>query len=184
MNTLPELTLTAAGDVLDVATGAIIPQDDAAAVPTTIKTALDTYARARVKAEALGMRMADMRDPYIAAMDAGLAADAEYQALQAERAEALFVVDSTHAALGAYFQDRADKVSMDVKTALVTWPKPRETWSLAKPASWYAEKAARAGLARLIGEDHADTVLAWLAPTAKVGAVPEVRITIRGADGS
>lgn len=199
MNNLPALALTDRGDVLDTDTGAIIPSDDPAAVPATMTAALNTYARARVKAEALSLRLADMREPWIKAMDTGLAADPVYQALQAERAEALLVVDQTHAALSEYFQERQEKVSLDTGAVLVTWPKPRETWSLAQPPGWYAGDAARAQLRREIGNELLrlglanegnqifaaeaavmERVLAWLNPTAKVGALPEVRITLRG----
>lgn len=201
--TLPALMLTADGRILDAATGAIVPADDPAAMPATIVHALNTYARAKVQADALVMRTRELRDALIHDLvDAVLADNPMHQddlaALQAAR----LVIDETEAALDGYFADRTDKVSLDTGRVLVTWGCPRTTVTLKHPPSYYAGEAARrdlrgmvqAKLEEMFGMDSreatypvagtiADRVIAWLAPTAKTSDAPPVKLTVRG-DGA
>lgn len=177
------------GKLVDTATGAVVRDDDPATIPGGIVTALDTYARARVEADALALRLDDLRQPHLAAYDAALAADREYQDTLARLADARRVIDETHAALDTMLPDRSDKVSLDTGRVLVTWGKPREVWKLARPASWYGTEAAARDLISLlarrgIGRDAAIAVLDWLAPTVTTGEAPSVRITMRNGGGA
>ncbi|MCE7937885.1 MAG: hypothetical protein DYG90_04660 [Chloroflexi bacterium CFX6] len=177
------------GKLVDTATGAVVRDDDPATIPGGIVTALDTYARARVEADALALRLDDLRQPHLAAYDAALAADREYQDTLARLADARRVVDETHAALDTMLPDRTDKVSLDTGRVLVTWGKPRESWALARPASWYATAAAHRELRGLLtmyedGAGLASYILDWLAPTSKTGDAPPVRITVRNGGGA
>ncbi|MCE7938076.1 MAG: hypothetical protein DYG90_05645 [Chloroflexi bacterium CFX6] len=199
MNAAMSLTSLALanGQLVDAETGAVIPADDPTAVPADIVTALDTYARARVEADALAMRLDDIRQPHLAAYDAALAADSEYQATLARLAEARRVIDEMHEALDVMLPGRTDKVSLDTGRVLVTWGKPRSTWTLARPASWYASSVAREDFRRRVGGEDCcnpmpesqfaalmDAVFSWLAPGAKAGEAPAVRVTVRSGGGA
>lgn len=187
---LPALTLTPDGRVVDADTGAIVSIDDPAALPATITDALDNYARAKVEADALAMRLQDRRDAMIHDMvDAYLAHDPDNLADQAKLYAARQTIAETEAALDAYFANRTDKVSLDTGRVLVTWGSPRTTVTLAHPPSWYASEEARRELSRRFGaktsvpgwgaEMLADTVIDWLSPTAKTSDAPAVKLTVR-----
>lgn len=194
ITTLPALTLTEDGRVVDADTGAIVAIDDPAALPATITDALDNYARAKVEADALAMRIRDRHEALVHDLvDAYLAHDPDHLADQAKLYAARQVIAETEAALGEYFADRTDKVSLDTGRVLVTWGKPRETWSLAKPPGWYATEAAARevmSLVRMRVNDEFEAraavyaVLDWLRPIANVSAAPTVNLTVRtnGAD--
>lgn len=188
--TLPALDLTADGRVIDAATGAIIPTDDPAALPATITDALDNYARAKVAADALAMRIRDRRERLEhELLEPALDADDEHRFDRAALQAAQEVIAETEAALDGYFANRADKVSFDTGRVLVTWGKPRETWSLANPPSWYATSAGHRSLALLLAKlgiapGHATDILDWLRPTCKTSDAPAVKLTVRGEGGA
>lgn len=188
--TLPALILTTDGRMVDADTGAIVQTDDPTALPATITDALNGYARARVEADALALRINERRAWLIRDLvQTALDADQDHQADIARHDAARQTIAETEAALDGFFADRADKVSLDTGRVLVTWGKPRETWSLANPPSWYAGDKAVPSLARylvsrnacdlLAAEQIAEVVLEWLDPAAKAGAAPAVKLTVR-----
>ena len=173
-------------NVVDGRTGEIVQVDDPAVATALFGETLATYARAKVEAQALSMRLADMETDAIAE----LSDKPDYVAAKEQRDRARQVMAEVEAVLSGLFGDRDTKVSIDTTGVLVTWPKPREAWSLAKPASWYATAEARASVvalvARLTGSDDydqnaymANAIITWLAPTAKVSEPGAPSITVR-----
>lgn len=83
-------------------------------------------------------------------------------------------------------------ITVDAGFIRVTWPKPRETWTLAKPASYYGQPESKYGLMdrlrRHIDEDEQmtavlDAVLDWLRPTRKLSVPSDPTITVRAEKG-
>lgn len=188
--TLPALTLTTDGRVIDADTGAIVAIDDPAALPATITDALDNYARAKVASDAIAMRIRDRRERLEhELLEPALDADDEHRFDRAALRAAQQVIAETEAALDGYFADRTDKVSFDAGRVLVTWGSPRRTVTLAHPPSWYEDGTAYRQIAQILepymitGEskgDAARAVIQWLNPTTKVSAPPAVKLTVRG----
>lgn len=188
---LPDLSVRDDGEIIDHKTGAYIDLDDKAAVKAACGAVLDAYALAATKAEALRLEIDERRRaimaPAIAAAEAALASDGDLRALQIAQAEATAtrdtILDGLNGALRGRTGDAA--ISLDTGTALVTWGKARETWTLAHPASWYATGAARRALVGMFracdsDEERVNSVLEWLDPGAKLGDLPPVRVTLRG----
>lgn len=194
---LPELSVSGndQGNVIDLRTGEAIDLDDKAAVKAACGAVLDAYALAATKAEALRLEIDERRRaimaPAIAAAEAALASDGDLRALQIAQAEATAtrdtILDGLNSALRGRTGDAA--ISLDTGAALVTWGKARETWTLAHPASWYGTPAANRSLRHVLAgfcstiddEDRAiAAVIDWLDPTAKLGDLPPVRVTLRG----
>lgn len=192
---LPVLNVEPDGRVVDLTTGEALDIDDKAAIKRVCGAVLEAYARATNRAEALRLAIEAKREPLIkAAMDAveaELANDWDYQAQRVDLANATaerdFILDGLNGALTDRTGDEA--ISLDTGSALVTWGKARETWTLAHPPSWYATPESRRSLAKLIArslphdaEFLADRIIEdWLEPTAKRGDLPPVRVTLRGA---
>lgn len=196
---LPDLSVRDGGDIVDRKTGAYLDLDDKAAVKAACGAVLDAYAHAVHKAEALRFDIEAKRAPLVAAalqaVEAELADDLDYQAALAERtrvqAEGETILEGLNGALAGRTGDQA--ISLDTGSALVTWGKARETWSLAHPASWYVTDAASRSLTRVVAgikgpfaDDQqrfritVNAVIDWLDPTAKLSDLPPVRVTLRG----
>lgn len=187
---LPTLTLVE-GRVMAAETGELVDVEDPAVATELFGETLDTYARARVEADALGMQIEDMERAWLAKLREGV----DYQLLAERRQEARNTMARIEATLGGLFGERDSKVSIDTGRVLVTWSKPRETWSLAKPASWYGTEVACQDLAKKLRNywelslSHeqalrlAVLVRDWLAPTAKVGEPGAPNITVRANGG-
>lgn len=192
---LPELLTTDNGAIVDLRTGEAIDLDDKAAVKAACGAVLDAYALASTKAEALRLEIDERRRaimaPAIAAAEAALASDGDLRALQIAQAEATATRDSILDGLNGALRGRTGDaaISLDTGAALVTWGKAREVWTLAHPASWYGTPAANRSLRHALAgfcstaddEDRAiAAVIDWLDPTAKLGDLPPVRVTLRG----
>lgn len=79
-------------------------------------------------------------------------------------------------------------ITVDAGFIRVTWGKPRETWSFAKPASYYGQPEAKYNLMDRLSKQIADrdllasvaaAVMDWLTPTRKLSAPSDPTITIR-----
>lgn len=117
-------------------TGEVVPPEDPEAVPASVRDLAQALARARMRAEVLGLRASDLRAPHLDAYDAALRADAEYREVEEALAQARAEADRLHGMLDECFADRRARVSVDAGAARITWPKPRETWAMARPVSW------------------------------------------------
>jgi len=183
---LPTLTLVG-GRVMAAETGEVLDVEDPEVATELFGETLETFARARIEADALQMQLED-----IEAMALSTArATEKYKQITARHQVARDTMARIEATLDGMFGERDAKVSIDTGRVLVTWGKPRETWSLAKPASWYATGKARYGLQQLLagylnaeGDEPfivatANAVLNWLAPTAKVSEPGAPSITVR-----
>lgn len=189
-DTVPALTLVS-GRVMAAETGELVDVEDPAVATELFGETLDTYARAEVEATALGMQIEDMERAWLAKLREGV----DYQLLAERRQDARNTMARIEATLGGLFGERDSKVSIDTGRVLVTWSKPRETWSLAKPASWYGTEVACQDLARRLRErwdaslDYHEAlglavlVRDWLAPTAKVSEPGGPNITVRANGG-
>lgn len=183
---LPALTLVD-GRVMAADTGEVLDVEDPDVATQLFGETLDTFARARVEADALAMQLEDIE---AMALSTARATD-KYKQIAARRQAARDTMARIEATLGGMFGERDTKVSIDTGRVLVTWGKPRETWSLAKPASWYGTEVACQDLARRLRDrwdaslgHHEALLLAvlvrdWLAPTAKVSEPGAPSITVR-----
>lgn len=192
---LPVLDERPLGAVLDRTTGEMLDLDDPAAVRRACGAVIDAYALAATKADALRLAIEAKRAPLVkAAMDTvedELANDWDYQAQRVELAQATAARDAILDGLGGALQGRTGDhaISLDAGSALVTWGKARETWTLSRPASWFGAPAARARFARLmsifipddkLAEAAAASIIDELGPVAKLSDLPPVRVTLRG----
>lgn len=189
--TLPALALTDDGRILAPDTGEVL--DEAAAADALAET-LRTYARAKVEADALAMRMQDAEDAAIARL---WGEDSDYHDCKVRRDMAITHMAAIQASLDGLFagRDGRQPVKIDMGDVMVTWGKARETVTLAHPASWYATEDARQELVAVLyrlrcGEmaspnngDLADAIIAWLAPTTKTGELPPASVTVRAGKG-
>lgn len=197
---LPALTINPDGALMDATTGELVDLDDKSAVRRVCGAVLDAYAHAVHQAEALRLDIEDRRQPLItaalAAVEAELANDWDYQAKLVDHARQTATREAILAGLNGALRDRTgDKaISLDAGAVLLTFPKARETWSLAKPARWYDTSAARKSLIRLLSKilpldadpDYPDAVAAkvldWLDPSSKKAELGDVKITLRAPD--
>jgi len=183
---LAALMTTDDGQVVDPATGEIVAWDQVGR--DLLGETLRTYARAKMRMDVLRLDL-DERVTELTGADPTCAR------LVAEMDQAQTVVADIEATLASLFLDRRDKVSLDIAgVAGVTWPKARQTWTLARPASWYAGDRARHELSNLVNTTWGETggyapttigllvhrVLQWLAPTSKTGELPAPTIRVHG----
>lgn len=196
---MPELAL-AGGAIVDAETGELaVVGDGGSPAAMTVANVCDRYAAAKIEAEALALRTSELRENMIHDMvDALLSDDDAYQADLAALAAARGRMARIEAELARFFGDRTSKVSLDTGRVLVTWGKPRETWSLGHPPAWFATDEAVQTLQRAIGDELlrlgvanegnqiygvetavAQRVLEWLDPSRKVGDLPAPSITVR-----
>lgn len=184
---LPALALTDDGRITNRATGEVL--DETAAADALAET-LRTYARAKVEADALAMRLRDMEADALA----DVRADFYYQSAAAQCADARNTMAAIQASLDGLFAGRDGRhpVKVDMGDVMVSWGKARETVTLAHPASWYATPAAVKELAALVAREWggcgdglgmAQMMIAWLAPTTKTGELPSASVTVRAGKG-
>lgn len=187
---LPALALTDDGRITNRATGEVL--DETAAADALAET-LRTYARAKVEADALAMRLRDMEADALADVRANF----YYQSAAAQCADARNTMAAIQASLDGLFAGRDGRhpVKVDMGDVMVSWGKARETVTLAHPASWYATETACQELALRLRErwdvslGHHEAlalavfVRAWLAPTTKTSDLPGASITVRAGKG-
>lgn len=179
---LPALYTTPNGQIVEAETGTLLSEQDAGSL---LAATLETYRRAKIESDAIGLRIAERAGQTLEALEAD---DTEYRQWILQQRQARETQAAIEATLGGLFADRAGKVSIDTPAAKVTWSVGRETWSLAHPASWYAKPGAHHDLTTVLDlarresltpAETAEAVLRWLAPTAKAGDLPAPRITLR-----
>lgn len=187
---LPALALTDDGRIINPTSGEVL--DETAAADALAET-LRTYARAKVEADALAMRLRDMEADALA----DVRADLYYQSADAQCADARNTMAAIQASLDGLFagRDGRQPVKIDMGDVMVTWGKARETVTLAHPASWYATEVACQDLAKLLRRywdvdlTHQSAlalavfVRDWLNPTTKSGELPGASITVRAGKG-
>lgn len=189
--TTPDHAAYAPDALLNERTGEMVDPTDTPAVRAMCGAVLDAYAYAHHRAEAARLAAEERRTEVIGRewdrLQRELGSDPEWLALQREKVEAEAEAAAILEGLNGALRDRAgdQAISLDAGSALVTWGKARSTWTLARPASWFATPAARSSLARTVdnaaarGLDIVSAVLDWLDPTEKLGELPPVRVTLR-----